>query len=138
MLHHLDQFLDSNPPVSSVRRLIKCSDSGARRRGSRATPRLPGVVGGTPRALLCQDVEANARHRPAVVAQDPYHLLLVELWHRCGGDLLIELLPHCGHVAGGTRAYRTSVVVMSPHLVQAFQMDRVPTVQYTDVHRRVK
>jgi hypothetical protein len=27
---------------------------------------------------------------------------------------------------------------MSSHLVQAFQMDRVPAVQYTDVHRRVK
>jgi hypothetical protein len=100
-----------------------------------------------------------------------YHLLLVELWHRCGGDLLIKLLPHGRHVAGGTRAYRTCVaggrpnktawsdhlvhfmwedakgkkllsekclLVMSSHLVQAFQMDRVPTVQYTDVHRRVK
>lgn len=87
---------------------------------------------------MCQDVEANARRHPTVVTQDPYHLLLVELWHRCGGDLLIKLLPHGRHVAGGTRAYRTCVVVMSSHLVQAFQMDRVPAVQYTDVHRRVK
>lgn len=83
-------------------------------------------------------MEAHTRRRPTVVAQDPYHLLLVELWHWRGDNLLIELLPHVGHVAGGTRAYRTRVLVMSPHLVQAFQMDCVPAVQYTDVHRRVK
>lgn len=35
-----------------------------------------------------------------------YHLLLVELRHRRGGDLLVELLPRVGHVAGGARADR--------------------------------
>jgi hypothetical protein len=44
-----------------------------------------------------------------------YLLLLVELWHRCGGDLLIELPPHLGHVAGGTRAYRTGVAGGRPN-----------------------
>jgi len=37
-----------------------------------ARPRLPGVVGAAPGALLPQHVEPHARRRAAVVAQDPH------------------------------------------------------------------
>lgn len=126
------------------------SDPGAR------GPRLPGVVGAAPGALLPQHVEPHARGRAAVVAQDPYlrpqrsfvvqlrqsapghvqarqttmhykrpwktmlrdgeysesgrsasyHLLLVDVRHWRRRNLLIELPPRGGHVAGGPRAHR--------------------------------
>jgi hypothetical protein len=36
----------------------------------------------------------------------PYHLGQVDLRHWCRRDLLVELPPRVGHVAGGPRAHR--------------------------------
>lgn len=134
--------------TASPRPRLVSSASGPGARG----PRLAGVVGAAPGALLPQHVEPHARGRAAVVAQDPYlhpqssvrlflqlqqqvlacqttavendavgrrtrfrerarrsasyHLLLVDVRHWRRGNLLIELPPRGGHVAGGPRANR--------------------------------
>lgn len=106
--------------------------SSASHPGARG-PRLPGVVGAAPGALLPQHVEPHARGRAAVVAQDPYHLLLVDVRHWRRRNLLIELPPRGGHVAGGPRAHRAREVMVRSHLVHALQMNGVPTLQHTDI-----
>lgn len=114
-----------------------CSNSGARGE-RRAGPRLPGVVGAAPGALLPQHVEPHARRRAAVVAQDPHHLRQVDLRHRRRRDLLVELPPRVRHVASGPRAHRAREVMVRSHLVHALQMNRVAALQHADVLRGVE
>lgn len=69
-------------------------------------PRLAGVVRAASRALVRQDVELHVGRHATVVAKDPYHLLLIDGWHRGRCNLLIQLLPDVGHVAGRPQAHR--------------------------------
>lgn len=98
---------------------------------------LAGVVGAAAGALVRQDVELHLRRRPAVVAQDPYHLLLNRR-HRRRRDLSIELLPGIGHVAGGLEANGTREPSMCSHLAEAFHVDHVPAPQHVDISRRLE